>query len=95
MDRRRFLKDLAVATAGVQGLATQASAAGLTDDDAAFRGQPETSASAGNAPSVEGHTLLAEFKIGNVPWKAYEDLRTRDGVITFLGASGRWRVLSK
>jgi len=95
MNRRRFLKDLAVATAGVQSLAAKASAAGLESDEAAFVAEPEPAANTGNAPSVEGHTLLAEFKIGDVQWKVYEDLRTRDGVITFLSASGRWRVLSK
>ena len=95
MNRRRFLKDLAVATAGVQSLAAQAGATGLTGDHSVLGGESEPPASTGNAPSVEGHTLLAEFKMGDVHWKAYEDLRTRDGVITFLASSGRWRVLTK
>jgi hypothetical protein len=95
MNRRRFLKDLAVATAGVQSLAAQAGAAGRTSDDVALGVGSEPRASTGNAPSIEGHTLLAEFEIGNVKWKVYEDLRMRDGVITFLSASGRWRVVSK
>src|SRR5208283_788942 len=95
MNRRKFLKDLAVATAGVQSLAAKASTAGLENDEAAFGAEPGLGANTGNAPSVEGHSLLAEFTIGNVKWKAYEDLRTRDGAITFLSALGRWRVLSK
>src|SRR5271157_1121473 len=95
MNRRRFLKDLAVATAGVQSLAASARAARIVSDEAAHSGEPRPSASTGNAPSIEGHTLLAEFNIGDVKWKAYEDLRTRDGVITFLSVTGRWRVLSK
>jgi|SRR5208282_2887968 len=94
MNRRSFLKDLAVATAGVQSLAASAGAANLVSDEADSTGVPEPSGSAGNAPSIEGHTLLAEFKIGDVRWKAYEDLRTRDGVIAFLSAAGKWRVLS-
>jgi hypothetical protein len=95
MNRRRFLKDLAVATAGVQSLAAQARAANLVSEEVGLGAVPEPNAAAGDAPSIEGHTLLAEFKIGDVAWKAYEDLRTRDGVITFLSALGKWRVLSK
>ncbi len=95
MNRRRFLRDLAVATAGVQSLAAKASATGLESDEAVFLAEPAPAINTRNAPSVEGHTLLAEFKIGEAKWKAYEDLRTRNGVITFLSASGQWRVLSK
>ncbi len=43
------------------------------------------------APSTEGYTLLAEFE----GWKAYEDLRTRDGSLVFTGPRGTHRVLAK
>ena len=45
--------------------------------------------------TVEGHTLLCTFAQDGETWKAYEDLRTRDGAITFVSATGRARVLPK
>jgi hypothetical protein len=45
--------------------------------------------------STEGHTLLCSFKLGYADWKVFEDLRTRDGVITFVSSSGDGRVLAK
>jgi hypothetical protein len=46
------------------------------------------------APNVDGHTVVGEFALDGVAWKVYEDLRTRDGVITFVSSRGT-RVLSK
>jgi hypothetical protein len=95
MDRRKFLQNLAVTTASIQYLAQKA---GVTDTE----GVAEVSAqgigpAAGltSVPGVEGHTYLSEFKFGPATWKVYEDLRTRDGVITFLSSQGGARVLSK
>jgi len=34
-----------------------------------------------------GHTLLCSFKLGADEWKVYEDLRSRDGAITFVSSS--------
>ncbi len=43
------------------------------------------------AASTEGFTLIAEFE----GWKAYEDLRTRDGAFVFTGPRNAQRVLAK
>lgn len=48
-----------------------------------------------SSSSVEGYTLIAEFKLNATSWKVYEDLRSRDGDIIFIAASGARRVLSK
>src|SRR5579863_835609 len=58
-----------------------------------------TMAATGAALSVEaaetdGHTLVCTFKQDGVDWQVYEDLRTRDGALTFTSARGR-RVLAK
>lgn len=50
--------------------------------------------SVGNA-SVDGHTLLASFDQDGEAWKVYEDLRSRDGVMTFVSAKGTAKVLRK
>jgi len=96
MDRRRFLQNLAVTTASIPYLSTNADATGAKTSEASavaanIGADPEIS----HTPSVEGHTLLAEFKLGSANWKAYEDLRTRDGVITFLSSQGGARVMPK
>jgi hypothetical protein len=44
--------------------------------------------------STEGHTLVCEFHLDSTSWKVYEDLRVRDGTITFLSSRGA-RVLPK
>ena len=44
---------------------------------------------------IEGHTLVCEFKIGPTSWKVYEDLRTREGPLTFVSSQGTSRVLTK
>ncbi len=55
----------------------------------------EAIAAAAAAPqspvSTEGFTLLTEFD----GWKVYEDLRTRDGSIVFVGPRGAQRLLAK
>jgi hypothetical protein len=53
------------------------------------------SSAAAEEPETEGHTLMAEFKMKDVAWKAYEDLRSRDGAITFVPSRGNPRVLTK
>ncbi len=64
---------------------------------------------AGEAPAargpvdVEGHTVVCKFTTGpaakagasRVTWTVYEDLRVRDGAITFVGSNGDSRVLTK
>src|SRR5204863_9147534 len=49
----------------------------------------------GAAPDIDGHTLTSEFKIDATMWKVYEDLRTRDGAITFVSSKDGLRVLRK
>ncbi len=50
---------------------------------------------AGTPVSTDGYTLVCEFKRRAVPWKAYEDLRARDGSIVFVSSAGETRELSK
>ena len=101
MDRRKFLRDLAIATAGVKYLAgSNACLASESAPSLAAMGAVASSDRASglipaSAVDVEGHTLLCEFKSGGGAWKAYEDLRTRDGVLTFVNSSGTARVLAK
>ena len=45
--------------------------------------------------NLDGHTLLCEFTLDGVTWKVHEDLRTRDGAITFVPSRGAARVISK
>lgn len=52
-------------------------------------------APAGDVGSVEGHTFICEFPYKGATWKVYEDLRTRDGVLTFVSSAGGGRVLGK
>jgi hypothetical protein len=35
------------------------------------------------ALDIAGHTLVCEFELNSTKWKVYEDLRVRDGVVTF------------
>jgi hypothetical protein len=97
MDRRRFLQNLAVATAGLRTLAATASAAEPEGEQA----RPEAGDAAEfvpayvERPNVEGHTLVCEFEHAGKMWKAYEDLRTRDGAITLLAPDRTGRVLTK
>jgi hypothetical protein len=97
MDRRRFLQNLAVATAGLGTLAADATAtgrgAGLPRPEAA--NATEFAPTYAERPDVQGHTLLCEFDHSGNTWKAYEDLRTRDGAITLLALDGTGRVLAK
>lgn len=97
MDRRRFLQNLAVATASVKALAGVKSAAASETDllDSISRNAAGSGASA--PADIEGHTFICEFKpsAGSASWKAYEDLRTRDGVTTFVSSDGRSRVLTR
>ena len=109
MDRRSFLRDLAIATAGVKYLAGSAAclasentagvAAARAASGTGLAAAPALSGTSGLVPAsavdIEGHTLLCEFKSGGGTWKAYEDLRTRDGVLTFVNSAGTARVLTK
>jgi hypothetical protein len=97
MDRRRFLQNLAVATASLNTLAVSASAATReagAEDPGADRAADFVPTYV-KRPDVDGHTLVCEFEHAGKRWKAYEDLRTRDGAITLLAPDGTGRVLAK
>lgn len=84
MKRRDFMKNLAGTAVGVV-IANATSAIP----------QAKAADSQSSSSSLEGHTLLAEFKANATSWKVYEDLRTRDGDITFVSAQSTRRVLPK
>jgi len=44
---------------------------------------------------TEGHTLICQFKIDTTTWQVYEDLRTREGAVTFVSSRGEATVLGK
>ena len=44
---------------------------------------------------IAGHTFLCEFELDSAAWKIYEDLRFRDGVITFVPSRAPARVMPK
>jgi hypothetical protein len=85
MDRRHFLQNVAVASVAATSLSsgTEAVAALLNETE------PATPA------DIEGHTLVCTFNSDNASWKVYEDLRTREGVLTFISSRGQSRVLRK
>src|SRR5262252_10363675 len=93
MRRRRFLQDLAAGAAGMSYLPSALRADGTPlEESSNLAPLPEE---AGSLADVEGHTLLCEFQLSGKNWKVYEDLRTRDGAITFLSNQGTKRVLPK
>ncbi|MDR3703467.1 MAG: hypothetical protein P4L56_27710 [Candidatus Sulfopaludibacter sp.] len=48
-----------------------------------------------DTPDTSDHTLQCEFQHNGTAWKVYEDLRTRDGSLTFVPARGAARVMGK
>ncbi len=94
MDRRRFLQSLAIASAAVNAL--PGAAAGETAVPVA---PPATrldeTEGAASELDVEGHTLVCTFRQGAAEWKVYEDLRSREGVMTLAASSGHNHVLAK
>lgn len=96
MERRRFLQNSAMAAAGM-GLASGLKAES-NDRNGPTRATAENLSPQlvpARALELDGHTLLGEFERAGAPWKVYEDLRTRDGAITFVSASGLGLVLKK
>jgi len=94
MDRRRFLQGVTAATATLNMLPA------YSEVDAAEAlptgvGSRESGWLTTEQIDLGGHTLQCTFQFGGGEWKAYEDLRTRDGSITFVSAAGTARVLPK
>lgn len=87
MDRRHFLQGVVASTVALNSLSSLPIEA---QGSVPLQGEVH----AGSAP-VEGHTLLCSFTSSGKSWKVYEDLRTRDGTITFLSSAGTARVLPK
>lgn len=91
MDRRRFLQTVAASAAAANALGAIAEPSG--------RLQPSHLVASGVVSSaqtdVEGHTPICSFTRKDETWKVYEDLRTRDGAITFVSSKGVARVLPK
>jgi hypothetical protein len=95
MDRRRFLRNLAVTSAAIRYFPGSANAGTLDESPGEpLIGTEKWLASPG-AADIEGHTQVCEFKVGAATWKVYEDLRTRDGALTFVSSSGGTRVMPK
>ena len=93
MRRREFLQSLATTAAGAA-----LSRAAQTNSQTPRLEQEASRRSAMQAVDdhiVDGHTLICEFTRNACHWKVYEDLRTRNGTITFISTGGASRVLSK
>lgn len=91
MHRRDFLQGIAATAASLEILARAG---------ASTQKKPPVSRKAGHraatdAVPLEGYTLVTEFEAEANSWKAYEDLRTRDGLLVFVSSSGDTRVLTK
>jgi hypothetical protein len=93
MDRRNFLQGIAATAAGLELLAGRVGAA--TNPKPVITADPARKLVHGDAVSVEGHTLVAQFKTESQSWKVYEDLRTREGALSFVSSSGATRSLAK
>src|SRR5882757_8311 len=94
MDRRRFLQSMAVATAGINSLPSIARQR-VAESKTVASSVSSSSLVPARSIDVEGHTLLCNFKQGPQTWTVYEDLRTRDGAISFLSSAGNGRVLTR
>lgn len=90
MDRRRFLQVAAAGAAALNELTAFPEV--RPGGSAPF---PASGAISASEADVTGHTLLCSFSRGDEHWKVYEDLRVRDGVITFIASTGTARVLPK
>jgi hypothetical protein len=91
MERRRFLQGMAAGAAALSSF----SATGEAIDTALRPGTQLKGAQKASDVGVEGHTLLCTFSRESIAWKVYEDLRTRDGALTFVSSTGIARVMPK
>jgi hypothetical protein len=91
MHRRDFLQGIAATAAGLEVLSRNPGATAQTSASVARKSARKAAA----AVSLEGCTLVAEFKRKEDSWKVYEDLRTREGSLVFASSSGETRVLAR
>jgi hypothetical protein len=87
MDRRNFIKSLTASTAALHTLAAHGGSMNAV--------QSITGMTPAAVAPVEGHTKLVAFTRAELTWTVYEDLRARDGVLTFVCSNGKARVLRK
>jgi hypothetical protein len=92
MHRRMFLQSLSATAVGMRYLPNAAAGTAQSGQPASATGPHDF---AQGTPDTSGHTLLAGFSYANAQWKVYEDLRTRDGAITFLSSDGKASALRK
>jgi hypothetical protein len=92
MHRRDFLQKMAATAAGLEALRLGAVTSAQTSDRVPQKARRKH---AGEKTSLEGYSLVAEFKVQSALWKVYEDLRTRDGSLIFTSSAGEIRVLPK
>src|SRR5690348_4831907 len=85
MDRREFI---------LKGTASAALLSHAKDMYAALSEHNQDRTINSAPPDISGHTQISEFTLDGTHWKVYEDLRDRDGAITFVSPSGS-RVLTK
>jgi hypothetical protein len=91
MDRRRFLQTIAASAAAANTL----SAVAHREESSAPRPRSALGTVTASKADLNGHTLLSTFAHKKETWKVYEDLRARDGDITFVFSQGVARVLTR
>jgi hypothetical protein len=91
MRRRDFLQGMAATAAGLEILTRGATVSAQTRPSVAGEQRGEETM----IVPLENHTVVSEFKAKADSWKAYEDLRTREGSVVFVSSSGEMRVLTK
>ena len=92
MHRRDFLQGIAATAAGLEIVSRTGEAS--TQTNAAASPKPKHKPTA-DAVSLEGYTLVTEFKAESNSWKVFEDLRPREGSLVFVSSSGEMRLLTK
>src|ERR1700733_8265481 len=91
MDRRRFLQTIAASAAAANTLSTIAQ----QKESTLPRPNSALGTVTASKANLNGRTLLCTFTRKGETWKVYEDLRTRDGSITFISSQGVARVLTR
>lgn len=91
MDRRRFLQVVVAGGSAAHDLNAIC--------EPASQGEQRRPTHVGLVPAgevdIEGHAFLCSFTRRGEEWKVYEELRVRDGVITFVSSTDKARVLAK
>ncbi len=91
MHRREFLQGMAATATGLEILSRRVKASAQTSPSVARR----DGGKATTGVSLQGYTLVTEFKAEANSWKVYEDLRTHEGSLVFVSSTGETRVLTK